>query len=294
MRWEVFVMVLEVVNKSYNKGTKSILLFLSLISCFSIITGCNKGGINFGDMESAEHNFHERQSKALVAYMSLETMFPNDRVRALAKAAGKGKTKEIEELVSQGVNVNTPGYKNATILFWAMKSNSYKGFKKLLELGADPNVIFDDGGTVMHWAVRNKSQSYLKSALENGGNPNLIAGSIFKQTPLYEAIGIFGEIGNTPYITTLLEAGADVNARRSNGDFPVIVAANLGRFDIVHELLQQGADYKVTNTNGQNLTNLIVSKRKVLNTDSELFEWLEKVEVWLKEQNQRGHIWTRP
>ncbi len=187
---------------------------------------------DFESMNSSEKSFNERQSMTLVSQMSLEIMFPDAQLRKLAKAAGEGDTDKIEKLVSQGVDVNAHGEKNSTALFWAMRNNSVSGFTKLLELGADPIVIFDDGGSIIHWATRNENHQFLQLALDKGGNANLGAGSMFKQTPLYETIGIFGEIGNTPALQILLDAGADVNAKRSNGDYPIIVAANFGRFDI--------------------------------------------------------------
>lgn len=257
-------------------------LFVSLV-----LFGCKaeSNQFDFEIMDSSEKAFNERQSKALVAHMSLETMFPNVQVRALAKAAGKGDVKKIEKLVSQGADVNAHGEKNATALFWAMRKDNIKGFAKLLELGADPNVVFDDSGSIIHWAAKNENYQYLKLVLDNGGNANLVAGSMFKQTPLFETIGIFGEIGNTPALRLLLDAGADVNAKRSNGDFPVLVAANFGRFDIVYELLAAGADYKVTNNNGQNLVSVIALKRAALDQSHELYRWLEKVVFWLKEKD---------
>lgn len=250
---------------------------------FLAVFGCRAGSseLDYKAMSTSEKTFNERQAGALVANMSLGTMFPNKQLRSLARLAGKGDVRGVEELVSQGVNVNARGEMNATVLFWAMRSNSVEGFEKLLELGADPNVVFDDGGSVMHWAVKNERPDYLELALSHGGDANLVAGSMFKQTPLYEVIGIFGEIGNTPAIGLLLDAGADINAESSNGDFPVIVAANFGRFDIVYELLERGADYTVTNKNGQNLVGLIAVKRKALNPDHELYQWLEKVSAWL-------------
>ena len=81
-----------------------------------------------------------------------------------------------------------------------------------------------------------------------------------------------------------MDAAADVNAKRSNGDYPIIVAANFGRFDIVYELLEAGADYEVTNSNGQNLVNVIASKRNALDPGHELYQWLERVNSWLKEK----------
>ncbi len=253
-----------------------------MLLILSFALGCNASNEDLGinHMESSEKTFNEQQSKAVLAYMSLEDMFPDQQVRELAAAAGNGKIKHLEQLVSQGVSVNSRGLQNATPLFWAMKSDNAKGFQKLLELGADPNVVFGDGGTVMHWAARNENPEFLNLALQHGGNTELAAGQ-FMQTPIFETIGIFGEIGNTPSLKILLGAGANVNAKANNGDTPVIVAARLGRFDIVFELLSKGADPTVTN-NGQDLVSLIAAKRKTLAPAHELYRWLERVDEKLR------------
>lgn len=254
-------------------------IFIGLIA---VVPGCEAGSNNFdySGMKDSEKTFNEQQSITLVAFMSLDVMFPDERVRSLAKAAGKGKVKVIEKLVSQGVDVNSFGSRRATPLFWALKQGNVKGFSKLLELGANPNIVFDDGGTIIHWATENEDQAYLEVALKYDGNPNLIAGQ-FQQPPIFETIGIFGDIGKFPALEILLKAGADVNMRDGKGDTPLIVAAKFGRFDIVYKLLQEGADPNLKSSSGQGLLDITETKKKALDPNHELYSWLEKVEKLL-------------
>ncbi len=259
------------------KSLKNIKYFI--IGSAILLLGCSVDSNGWSKMESSENAFNLRQSENVLLYMSIETMFPDRNVRSLAYAAGRGKIKEIDRLVLQGIDVNSRGKNNATPLFWAMRD--FNGFKRLLELGADPNVVFGDGGSVIHWAVLNEDGRFLKAVIEHGGDLNLAAGR-FQKTPIFEVISLFGDIGSNPTLTTLLEAGADVNFVSSNGNTPTLAAASLGRFDIVYELLAYGADYTLTNDNGYDLTYFVRKKRKALNTDHELFMWLEKVTSWLR------------
>lgn len=231
-------------------------------------------------MDESEKKANEKSSKELVGFMSLETMFPDPQVRALAKAAGKGKLKKIDALVKQEVDVNARGIRNATPLFWAMRSNSIKGFQKLLELGADPNVVFDDGGTVMHWAVRHEDEDFLKSALKYGGDPNLKAG-LMGETPLFEAMGP----DDKEKAMLILDAGADINAKNNHNEPPIFKAATLGQFDLVLQMLNRGADYKIKNKNGKDLADIIAFSRRTMDPDNELTQWMHKVIAWL---NERG------
>lgn len=250
-----------------------------LVVCFIIFLPICKAESDvqaeMGKMKSSQKTASKRKTQTLVAYMSLKTMFSDKKVRALAKAAGKGKVKKIEELVAQGVDVNSRGTSNATPLFWAMRNIT--GFQKLLELGADPNVVYDDGGSVIHWAVIHKDESFLKAALQHGGNPNLVAGK-FNETPLYEAASPEGK----SKAGLLLDAGADINARGGlSGETPIMVAAGLGQFDLVYELLERGADYTIKDNTGEDLLDVIASRKKTMDPNNELYRWMEKVIEWL-------------
>ena len=232
-------------------------------------------GAESADMASTESAARERTSKNVVAYMSLETMFPDAMVRSLASAAGEGDLAEVDRLVAEGVNVNARGTQDATPLFWSLRDLS--GFTKLLELGADPNVVFGDGGSVMHWAARAEGTDFLRATLRHGGDPNLVAGT-FRRTPLFEAIG-----RNDASIELLLDAGADIDARSSNGDTAAMVAAGRGRFDVVYLLLSRGASYSVANDNGVTLADRVADKQGAMDPEHELARWLDKVVGWLRE-----------
>ena len=113
--------------------------------------------------------------------------------------------------------------------------------------------------------------------------PNLVAGQ-FRQTPIFETISIFGDVGSNPALEALLDAGADVNFRSSIGNTPALVAASLGRFDLVYELINRGADCSLSNDQGHDLIYFVRSKRSALNPNHELFSWLERVSAWLRDR----------
>jgi len=245
----------------------------------------------FEKMAAAQRALDERASKELIGYMSLETMFPDSRVRALAKAAGRGQIGKIDKLVDQGVNVNARGTGGATPLFWALRN--VKGFRRLLELGADPNAVFGndgDGGTMMHWAVRHKNSEFLKLTLQYGGNPNIV-GSIDKRTPLFVAMGP----RNKSKAPILLDAGADMNFQGGNGHTPMMTATALGQFDIVFDLLERGADYQLRDyyTNGT-LMDHIAFSRRTIDPESDGAQWMKKVINWLEARGAKIPEWKNP
>ena len=232
-------------------------------------------------MESSERAANRRASQRLVAYMSLRTMFPDPKVRALADAAGDGDVEEIEALVGQGVDVNSRGTSNATPLFWAMRD--YHGFVKLLELGADPNVLYDDGGSVMHWAVQHEDLRFLKAALAHGGNPDLRSSGMWSRTPIFMVITGVASERQFQVVDVLLEAGADINGRDAFRSTPVLTATKVSRFRLVLFLLEQGADYTLWDRLGYDLADQIAYHRNLprdpkhpeIKAREEVAAWLE-------------------
>ncbi len=275
----------------WGVNMRKIKLFAIMILISLVLCGCKAKNpwIDFEGMEAAEKAFSERQQKRLVAYMSLETMFPDEQVRALAKAAGRGQMKKVDALVAKGVEVNARGTSNATPLFWALKKRNLKGVIRLLELGADPNIMYDDGGSVIHWAASYGKYLLLEAVLQHGGDPNLISSGGFKETPLFEVIDLIFRPDDIRCLNLLVDYGADVNAV-SLGATPVISAANLGRFDLVKELLKRGADYRLQNNHGETLLDVIASDkdRYIPGSKQEkalrnLIEWLEQRGISLPE-----------
>lgn len=225
--------------------------------------------------------------------MSVKEMFPDTTVRSLAVAAGKGRPKRIDELVSSGADVNARGTYGATPLFWALRSSSLVGFGHLLDLGADPNITFN-GSSVMHWAAMHRSSSFLRLALMHGGDPNLRAGDR-AETPLFKSIRLEGA-GDEESMTMLLDAGANIDAQTQivalfgaelGGKTPILLAADVLRYDLVLELLERGADYQVKDGNGLGLFYRIEEARKLqFLPGSKQSVALGKVENWLAQHSK--------
>lgn len=238
-------------------------------------------------MGSAEKRFRESQRQELVAFMSLETMFPDTQVRALAKAASKGDTRRIQELVKEGVSANARGTRGATPLFWAQRD--YMGFKKLLECGADPNVVYEDGNSVMHSAVNLKDRRILAAALEHGGNPNLPTGDSSGDTPLYKVLG-----SDMETVDLLLKHGADIDARNKLGSTPVLTAASIFRFETVYGLLERGANYTLRDRHGDDLPIIVARSIGRISPGTHWASWQQRVFEWLEAKGVKVPRNTRP
>ena len=144
------------------------------------------------------------------------------------------------------VGATRPG---KTPLLHALILKKQKSYTKLLALGANPNTICRGGGTillpnssVMHHAALEEDPFWLRAALEAGGDPNQMNGGEGQQKgkPLRFAI-MHKRIDN---VELLCEHGADVDAPMDQlGLTALRLAAGAAAFDIVHYLLERGADF---------------------------------------------------
>lgn len=236
----------------------------------------------FESLERAEKNFNQRQQQKVLIFMGLDDMFPDKQVRALAKAAGKGDIKKINELISSGVDVNAQGRSKATPLFWAIHKENLTGFEALLKAGATPNVRFDDSGTVMHWAARNKDSRFLELALAYGGDPNL-RGAMYESPAIWETVEMDKEnIPRNYYL--LLEAGTDLSIKDRFDGTLLVHAAAMSRYDIVLDLLNRGAEYQMVNRIGRVLLFYrLETHENMMDKSSKAYKNKKKVEQWLIE-----------
>ena len=235
----------------------------------------NVGARMLGAVDPLEVARGRYLSQESVSWMSLETMFADPSARALAAAAGKGRVARLDELVAQGVDVNSRGKKGAIPLFWAMRD--IRGFERLLELGADPNALFGRGddpkgldSSVMNWVVEHQDIRFLRKALEHGGDPNL-AEVPSGRTPLFD---IRKDLGFKHYMAAarmLVDAGADIDAREgivpgrvyADGRSHLVSASYSGGNDIALEMLRLGANHRARDVDGHGLVDSILRKREL-------------------------------
>lgn len=132
------------------------------------------------------------------------------------------------------------------LLFSAAIHGNHHAVEYLLEQGGDPNKRRShDFESQLHVAASHGHQETLELLLEYGANlhdrtPNL------KKTPLHGAAekGLSG-------VRTLVEHGAEIDARDAAGYAPLHVAAEHGQAGAVAYLLEHGADPKAKSSTGR-------------------------------------------
>lgn len=241
------------------------------------------GGPPISAMDAAERAFNERKREESIYARTVNELYPDPEVAALAEAAASGDIDGIDRLVAEGVDVNYLGFKGVTPLLFALQD--IDGFVRLLEHGADPNLLDGNGQSPISRAAKMDDPRFLEAALRHGGDANMAVGTwhiadrnAWLQEPLLHSVLDFEAMDK---IRMLLAAGADLDARDSWGDTALHQAADANQFDVMYFLLEQGADYTIKDRTGVDLATRLAAKtdRKLLNEKS-----LHRVIGWLEER----------
>lgn len=216
---------------------------------------------------------------------SADEFFSDPRVAGLAEAAARGNTRRVEELLKDGVDINTKGKDGMTPLLFTMLELGKTGYQQLLERGADPNLAADNGWSVMMFAARAEDIAWLRLAIKHGGNPNLIARQDTKP-PLHDSI-VFNRKEN---MRLLLANGADINLRDGTGGTALLTAAAGNDYDIVYELLERGADFRLRDLSNATIVDYIAHSRADVDHRYPQTIWRGKVIAWLKDHGVKEDL----
>ncbi|MEX2578588.1 MAG: ankyrin repeat domain-containing protein [Verrucomicrobiales bacterium] len=150
---------------------------------------------------------------------------------ALIKASGSGHARTVEKILGLGADprhVNGVGRD-------ALLSASAKGFEEvarmLISRGADTSVTDTEGWSALSIAAYNG----------HSGVVSLLAGEASFEE-LDDALLVASFSGNARVINTLLNQGANINARSPESKTPLMIAAEGGKIEVARVLLQKQAN----------------------------------------------------
>lgn len=220
-----------------------------------------------------------QKSEKPILLMTPADLFSNPQLRALAVAAQHGDVKRIDNLIAQGVDVNGSGRYGIAPLFSAWQARNKEGFEALLKHGANPNNIWTTGHTLLNLIAGSSDPDLLKLALKYGADPDLVAPRL-DETPIFAAVEYRNGNVNVPI---LIKAGANLNYQKKPSMKTAIMdAAELGQFDLVYELLEAGADYKLKDTRGRDLRDSIRFSYRITMKPIQ-HHWRDRVIEFLKQ-----------
>ena len=179
-------------------------------------------------------------SATQIRHMNVHEIFEDEQVARLAIAAAKGNSRQIDRMLEEGVDINAPGERGRTPLWWAANAENYRGYAYLLDRGADPNAVVDRDHSIMDIVAGLRDTRFLERALEEGGDPNLVGWA--SRTPLWHVIGRYRR-ESLRNAKTLIDAGADLNYQDSVTKQTLLNSAGSARdWDMILLFLEHGAD----------------------------------------------------
>ena len=122
----------------------------------------------------------------------------------------------------------------------AARSADIKTLNNLLADGLDINTTQGDGATALHWAAHLENLEMVDLLIKQGADVNHT--NDLGATPLW----VGSVSGNELVISSLLQAGADPNLPLLSGETPLMTAARAGAVGAVEALLASGAEVDAT------------------------------------------------
>jgi hypothetical protein len=177
------------------------------------------------------------------------TDFFSDSQLVLAQAIERGDLVKVQELASM-TDLNTPGRKNMTLLFFAFQEALKHNPKQLeimgalVKVGADPQHEVPNFGSVLGVALNTSSSEFLRVLLDAGVDPNtMIEG-------LRPIIFFVTKERTFESLKLLIARGADINLRNSLRNSALYEALMNNGLDQIDYLLDHGANPNTYNING--------------------------------------------
>ena len=175
----------------------------------------------------------------LLCFLLFRTALYADQIAdTLARAARDGDVKTIRSVLNSGINVDLPDEYGHTPIYYAAAFNQAEAVEVLLGFHAEPNTP-----VAKHFTIPQPPSTPLQYAAELGNRQiafQLIAAGAkidgtgpTGRTPLYYAFG---------HLDLLLDEGANVNVRDTDGTSPLDEAVWFGLLDVTAILLAHGAD----------------------------------------------------
>jgi ankyrin repeat protein len=198
---------------------------------------------------------HLEVVKYLIVQGAKVNTYDQHGITPLFSAAERGHLDIVQYLVAQGAKINIRTNDGTTPLFKAAESGDLDVVKCLIERGADVNTRCWEGWTPLARAASRGHLDVVKLIIEKGAD---VLSRNDHDTVLHQAV-----CGNNPeVIKSILKKIKEkcnnnpqalyqvINAEDTEGDTPLMWAAEAGKTNAIRILLEYGSDVKAINQKG--------------------------------------------
>jgi ankyrin repeat protein len=162
-----------------------------------------------------------------------------------ARAIADGDMKRLRAVV-RPAEIDRPGKKRMTLLWYAFQERRFDAIKVLVSLGSNPEEQVAQGlGTPLSYALEVEDLRFLTAILDGGFPVDHVDGG--RQSVLFRAAQDARTLG---HVQLLVERGADVNLPRSNDETPISSAIFAMEPERARYLAEHGADVNLSTSAG--------------------------------------------
>ncbi len=166
----------------------------------------------------------------------------------------------VRYLVDQGADINAKDNAGSTPLNllceWA---KNIELIQYLVESkGANINNTMNNGNTLLHSAANSEIAEISEYLIQKNLDPN--SNNKDNETPLHKLCDNVSE-NNVAIAEVLINGGADINAKDTFGNTPLISAIMTNNTQLVAHLIQKGADLKIKNNDGKNAEDIMAENQ---------------------------------
>jgi cell wall assembly regulator SMI1 len=174
-----------------------------------------------------------------------------DPVQALADAVTGRDAAAVCALLADGLDPAAPHpeFDDYPVVLDAASSGAVELVRPFLDAGLPVDTEDDHGTTPLICAIQEGRLSLTEFLIGRGADTNHSQrGDIEPGTPLTLAMELDDP---TPFVSLLLAAGANPDLARPDGWTPLMLAASFGHTEVLHLLLQAGADVRAARHGGE-------------------------------------------